>query len=100
MAAGNCRSLREWRRITPRTTSTATAAARSAAVGPRPERAATDPEAAGGDYYGPDGFFQMRGHPKRVDMVKQARKAGDAARLWEISEKLTGVHYDLPKACR
>ncbi len=63
-------------------------------------RAATDPEAAGGDYYGPDGFFQMRGYPERVDMVKQARKAGDAARLWEISEKLTGVRYDLPKACR
>lgn len=32
--------------------------------------AATDPEAAGGDYYGPHGFLQMRGYPKRVDMVK------------------------------
>lgn len=61
-------------------------------------RAATDPEAAGGDYFGPNGFLQMRGYPKRIDMVKRAHDAGDAARLWEISENLTGVRYDLPAA--
>ena len=59
-------------------------------------RAATDPGAAGGDYYGPNGFLQMRGYPKRIDMVKRAHDAGDAARLWEISEELTGVRYKLP----
>jgi NAD(P)-dependent dehydrogenase (short-subunit alcohol dehydrogenase family) len=59
-------------------------------------RAATDPEAAGGDYFGPDGFLQMRGYPKRVPMVKRAQDAGVAKRLWEISENLTGVRYDLP----
>ncbi len=57
-------------------------------------RAATDPEAAGGDYYGPHGFLQMRGYPRRIEMVKQAQDPGDAARLWEISEELTGVRYD------
>jgi NAD(P)-dependent dehydrogenase (short-subunit alcohol dehydrogenase family) len=61
-------------------------------------RAATDPEANGGDYYGPTGFLQMRGYPKRVGMVKRAHDAGDAARLWEISENLTGVRYGLPAA--
>lgn len=61
-------------------------------------RAATDPEATGGDYYGPGGFLQMRGYPKRIDMVKQAQIAGDAARLWEVSEELTGVRYGLPSA--
>lgn len=61
-------------------------------------RAATDREASGGDYYGPDGFLQIRGHPKRIDMVKQAKNAADAARLWEISEDLTGVRYNLPAA--
>jgi NAD(P)-dependent dehydrogenase (short-subunit alcohol dehydrogenase family) len=61
-------------------------------------RAAIDPEANGGDYYGPNGFLQMRGHPIRVDMVKRAQDADVAARLWEISEQLTGVHYDLPPA--
>ena len=59
-------------------------------------RAATDPEAAGADYYGPNGFLQMRGYPKRIKMVKQAQSTSDAARLWEISEDLTGVRYDLP----
>ncbi len=61
-------------------------------------RAATDPEAGGGDYYGPNGFLQIRGYPKRIDMVKQARVSEDAARLWDISEELTGVHYDMRPA--
>jgi NAD(P)-dependent dehydrogenase (short-subunit alcohol dehydrogenase family) len=61
-------------------------------------RAATDPGASGGDYFGPDGFLQMRGYPRRVPMVKQAQDAGDAARLWELSEKLTDVHFDLPSS--
>jgi hypothetical protein len=59
-------------------------------------RAATDPGASGGDYYGPNGFLQMRGHPKRIDMVKRAYDADDAAQLWDISEDLTGVRYNLP----
>lgn len=58
--------------------------------------AATDPAAAGGDYYGPDGFLQMRGYPKRIAMVRRAQHAADAARLWDISEKMSGVCYGLP----
>lgn len=59
-------------------------------------RAAVDPAASGGDYFGPDGFFQMRGYPTRIRMVRRARNVGDAARLWEISEGMTGVRYGLP----
>ncbi|MGD8414027.1 MAG: oxidoreductase [Candidatus Latescibacterota bacterium] len=59
-------------------------------------RAATDPEANGGDYFGPNGFLQMRGYPKRIDMVKRAHDPADAARLWEVSEDLSGVRFDLP----
>jgi len=59
-------------------------------------RAAVEPEATGGDYYGPDGFLQIRGYPQRIDMVKLAKNPDDAARLWEISEELTGVRYGLP----
>lgn len=59
-------------------------------------RAATDLEARGGEYFGPDGFLQMRGFPKQVEMVKRAKSAEDAARLWEVSEELTGVRFDLP----
>ena len=61
-------------------------------------RAAVDPTASGGDYFGPDGFLQMRGYPIRVDMVKRAHEPSDAARLWEVSEDLTGVRYGLPAA--
>lgn len=61
-------------------------------------RAATDPRATGGDYYGPDGLFEMRGYPKRVEMARQAKNDSDAARLWEISEELTGVRYELSAA--
>ncbi|KAA3605550.1 MAG: SDR family NAD(P)-dependent oxidoreductase [Planctomycetota bacterium] len=57
-------------------------------------RAATDPQASTGDYFGPSGLFQMRGYPKRVSMVKRAKIEEDAARLWQISEELTGVHFD------
>jgi NAD(P)-dependent dehydrogenase (short-subunit alcohol dehydrogenase family) len=59
-------------------------------------RAATDPEARGGDYFGPGGFLQMRGYPRKINMVKRAQDAGDAARLWQVSEELTGVRFDLP----
>jgi NAD(P)-dependent dehydrogenase (short-subunit alcohol dehydrogenase family) len=59
-------------------------------------RAAVDPEAGGGDYFGPNGFLQMRGYPKRINMVKRAHNIGDATRLWEVSEELTGVRYELP----
>ncbi len=57
-------------------------------------RAATDPTSRGGTYYGPHGLMQMRGYPVVVEMVKQAQSPADAARLWEISEELTGVSYD------
>ena len=61
-------------------------------------RAATDLRATGGDYFGPNGFLQMRGYPERVEMVEQARNVDDARRLWEVSEDLTGVHFDLGTA--
>jgi len=58
-------------------------------------RAATDPLAQGADYFGPDGFMQARGYPVRVEMNAQARDVDDAARLWQVSEELTGVRYAL-----
>ncbi|HTP27743.1 MAG TPA: oxidoreductase [Anaeromyxobacteraceae bacterium] len=59
-------------------------------------RAATDPNAKGADYFGPDGLFQMRGYPKPVPMLERAMNDDAAARLWRVSEELTGVHYGLP----
>lgn len=61
-------------------------------------RAATDPAAAGGDYYGPDGFLQMRGFPCKIPMLPRAHITADAVRLWDISEELTGIRYELPSS--
>lgn len=56
-------------------------------------RAATDPQAEGGDYYGPRGFYEMRGYPKKVGTTPAARNELDARRLWQVSEELTGVSF-------
>lgn len=61
-------------------------------------RAAVDPEARSGDYYGPQGFYEMRGYPVRVGSSKAARSRGDAERLWQMSEELTDVRFHLDAA--
>jgi hypothetical protein len=59
---------------------------------------ATAPEAQGGRYYGPDGFREMKGYPVEVKAEAQANDPALAAKLWDLSEKLTGVHYDFSTA--
>jgi len=54
-------------------------------------RAATAPDVRGGDYFGPDGFQEMRGHPVRVGTTQAAKNPEDSARLWQVSEELTAV---------
>lgn len=61
-------------------------------------RAATAPDVKGGDYYGPHGVRELRGYPVRVGTSDAARNAEDAARLWRVSEDLTGVRYARPAA--
>ena len=71
--------------------------AQSAEAGARSELfAATDPDVRSGSFIGPDGLGQNRGHPKVVRPVGRAEDPGDARRLWDLSEELTGVHFDLP----
>jgi NAD(P)-dependent dehydrogenase (short-subunit alcohol dehydrogenase family) len=68
--------------------------AQPAAAGALPSLyGATAPEVRGGQYFGPDHFFGMRGHPKPTSFVRAARDSDTARRLWEISEKLTGVQF-------
>ncbi|ROT31495.1 SDR family oxidoreductase [Micromonospora sp. HM5-17] len=55
--------------------------------------AATSPQAESGGYYGPDGFAELGGGPAPARLPANLPDAADAARLWEISERLTGVHY-------
>jgi NAD(P)-dependent dehydrogenase (short-subunit alcohol dehydrogenase family) len=57
-------------------------------------RAATDPDVRGNEYYGPH-FFELRGHPVRTGRTRHASSSETATRLWDVSEKLTGVHYAL-----
>jgi len=55
--------------------------------------AATSPQARPGAYYGPDRFNETRGYPMLANIPAQARDAAIAARLWEVSEQLTGVRF-------
>jgi len=58
-------------------------------------RAATDPNAKGGKYYGP--HRMVMGRPVLETPSRRARNAGDARRLWSTSEELTGITV-LPEA--
>jgi NAD(P)-dependent dehydrogenase (short-subunit alcohol dehydrogenase family) len=56
-------------------------------------RAATDPDAISGDYFGPDGFREMRGNPIKVKSNAMSLDAQKAQQLWTLSEKLTSIKY-------
>ena len=71
-------------------------------IAQRPERgalptlyAATAPAVEGGDYYGPDGFAEMRGFPTKTKAIAEAYDLQLGQRLWQLSEELTGVRYRL-----
>lgn len=67
-----------------------------AAMGALPTlRAATDPSAFGGQYYGPDGFLEQRGYPKVVSSSDQSHDTELQQRLWAVSEELTGVTFSV-----
>ena len=66
----------------------------SSAMGALPSlRASVDPEALGGQYYGPDGKGEKSGYPIVVDSNSASKNEADARTLWQISEKLTGIKY-------
>jgi NAD(P)-dependent dehydrogenase (short-subunit alcohol dehydrogenase family) len=56
-------------------------------------RAATDPAAVGGTYYGPDGFLQLTGFPVVVTSSTRSQNRQAQRRLWVESEQLTGITY-------
>jgi NAD(P)-dependent dehydrogenase (short-subunit alcohol dehydrogenase family) len=57
--------------------------------------AATHPELRGGEYTGPDGFGNHKGYPALTDEAGKMFKADLSAKLWEVSESLTGVRYPI-----
>ncbi|WP_307800812.1 SDR family oxidoreductase [Microbispora triticiradicis] len=55
--------------------------------------AATSPNAQGGRLYGPDGIGQFTGGPTELPLYRSVRAGSDAARLWDVSERLAGVEF-------
>lgn len=67
----------------------------SAAAGALPTLfAATSPDARAAGYYGPNGFFELKGPPAPAKIMPQARDVAVAARLWEVSAALTGTSFE------
>jgi len=60
--------------------------------------AATAPGVPGGSFIGPDGFMEQRGYPHIVTAAGKAYDEQAWARLWQVSEELTGVTYAFPAA--
>jgi NAD(P)-dependent dehydrogenase (short-subunit alcohol dehydrogenase family) len=56
-------------------------------------RAATDPSAKGGEFYGP--LFVNNGPPVRKPILRRVGMGSAIARLWEVSENETGVALPL-----
>lgn len=69
--------------------------AQSADMGALPTLyAATVRDLPGGTYVGPGGRSEQRGYPKVVTAAGKAYDEAAWRRLWEVSEELTGVHYE------
>lgn len=58
-------------------------------------RAAVDPEAKNGDYFGPNGRQEWRGWPVKVQSNDLSHDKDIAKKLWDISEEWTGIKYSL-----
>lgn len=66
----------------------------SAEMGALPQiRASVDENVKGGEYYGPDGFREMKGFPVKVKSNEASHNEEDAKKLWAISEKITGIKF-------
>ena len=46
--------------------------------------AAVAPDVQGNDYYGPGGFQEFSGYPKKVETAERAKKDDVAANLWDV----------------
>jgi NAD(P)-dependent dehydrogenase (short-subunit alcohol dehydrogenase family) len=55
--------------------------------------AALGDDIQGGDYCGPQSLGEMRGDPVKVDSSRRSRDEAVAAKLWAVSEELTGVRF-------
>ncbi|TMW65988.1 hypothetical protein Poli38472_003753 [Pythium oligandrum] len=59
--------------------------------------AATAPGAKNGEYYGPGGMLGIHGHPDISNPSKKSQSLSSAAKLWELSERLTKTQFPFQK---
>jgi NAD(P)-dependent dehydrogenase (short-subunit alcohol dehydrogenase family) len=57
--------------------------------------AATANQAISGHFYAPHGLFELWGHPVEIDFDLEAKNIHAAERLWEISQELTGIEFNM-----
>lgn len=55
--------------------------------------AAASPDSRGGRFYGPRGFRHLGGAPAEQPLYSRLRDVDEAARVWEMSERLTGHDF-------
>jgi len=60
--------------------------------------AATAEGVRGGDYLGPDGFYEAYGYPAAASSTRRSRNPEIARKLWDMSEQLTNVVYPFEQA--
>ncbi|MCI0709234.1 MAG: oxidoreductase [Chloroflexi bacterium] len=97
-AATNLQSIDDWAVVKVILKVTNAVMAQSAEKGALPQLyAAAAPDVSGGDFYGPH-FMQMRGYPVKEQASEAAYDVAAAEKLWDVSEKLTGVSYKIGAA--
>jgi NAD(P)-dependent dehydrogenase (short-subunit alcohol dehydrogenase family) len=64
-------------------------------IGALPTLYAAVGDVESGDYIGPDGIMEFRGYPTKVNSSRSARNVVSSRKLWEISEDLTGVEFNI-----
>lgn len=70
--------------------------AQSAAMGALPTLyAALSPDVVGSDFIGPHALGGWRGYPIKTKSNQLSYDEAIAARLWQVSEELTGIKFDL-----
>lgn len=57
--------------------------------------AAFSDQAPATKYFGPQGFRQMKGAPGKASTTRYAQREDEAAKLWKVSEALTGAQFSV-----
>ena len=57
--------------------------------------AALTEDLVGGEYFGPQGFRELKGPVGIAERTEYSRDRDVASKLWEVSEKLLGAKFSL-----